>query len=69
MDVAALLGMSKAIYRDGASAYEEQEMGKNIEDLGIRAELAKIGIRMDEWLQEEMVLTDEQEAALRGGKR
>lgn len=55
--------------RDGTSAYEEQETGKNIEDLGIRAELAKIGIRMDEWLQEEMVLTDEQEAALRGGKR
>ena len=50
-------------------AKKEQETGKNIEDLGIRAELAKIGIRMDEWLQEEMVLTDEQEAALKGGKR
>jgi hypothetical protein len=30
-------------------------------------ELAKIGIRMDDWLLEEVVLTDEQEAALRGG--
>jgi hypothetical protein len=60
---------ARIFFRDGTSAYEEQETGKNIEDLGIRAELAKIGIRMDEWLQEEMVLTDEQEAALRGGKR
>lgn len=60
---------ARIFFRDGTSAYEEQETGKNIEDLGIRAELAKIGIRMDDWLQEEMELTDEQEAALRGGKR
>lgn len=59
---------ARIFFRDGTLAYEEQETGKNIEDLGIRVELAKIGIRMDEWLQEEIVLTDEQEAALRGGR-
>lgn len=58
---------ARIFFRDGTLAYQEQETGKNIEDLGIRAELAKIGIRMDEWLLEEVVLTDEQEAALRGG--
>lgn len=58
---------ARIFFRDGTLAYEEQETGKNIEDLGIRVELAKIGIRMDEWLLEEVVLTDEQEAALRGG--
>lgn len=58
---------ARIFFRDGTMAYQEQETGKNIEDLGIRVELAKIGIRMDEWLQEEVVLTDEQEAALRGG--
>lgn len=58
---------ARIFFRDGTLAYEEQETGKNIEDLGIRVELAKIGIRMDEWLNEEIVLTDEQEAALRGG--
>lgn len=58
---------ARIFFRDGTLAYEEQETGKNIEDLGIRMELAKIGIRMDDWLQEEVVLTDEQEAALRGG--
>ena len=58
---------ARIFFRDGTLAYEEQETGKNIEDLGIRVELAKIGIRMDDWLQEEVVLTDEQEAALRGG--
>ena len=58
---------ARIFFRDGTLAYEEQETGKNIEDLGIRVELAKIGIRMDEWLQEEVILTDEQEAALRGG--
>ena len=58
---------ARIFFRDGTLAYEEQETGKNIEDLGIRVELAKIGIRMDEWLQEEVVLTDEQEAVLRGG--
>lgn len=60
---------ARIFFRDGTSAYEEQETGKNIEDLGIRAELAKIGIRMDEWIREEVTLTEEQEAALRGGKR
>lgn len=59
---------ARIFFRDGTLAYEERETGKNIEDLGIRMELAKIGIRMDDWLQEEVVLTDEQEAALRGGK-
>ena len=58
---------ARIFFRDGTLAYEEQETGKNIEDLGIRVELAKIGIRMDDWLQEEVVLTDDQEAALRGG--
>ena len=58
---------ARIFFRDGTLAYQEQETGKNIEDLGIRVELAKIGIRMDHWLQEEVVLTDEQEAALRGG--
>lgn len=58
---------ARIFFRDGTLAYEEQETGKNIEDLGIRVELAKIGIRMDDWLLEEVVLTDEQEAALRGG--
>lgn len=58
---------ARIFFRDGTLAYQEQETGKNIEDLGIRMELAKIGIRMDEWLMEEVVLTDEQEAALRGG--
>lgn len=58
---------ARIFFRDGTLAYQEQETGKNIEDLGIRVELAKIGIRMDEWLLEEVVLTDEQEAALRGG--
>ena len=58
---------ARIFFRDGTLAYQEQETGKNIEDLGIRVELAKIGIRMDDWLQEEVVLTDEQEAALRGG--
>jgi hypothetical protein len=60
---------ARIFFRDGTSAYVEQEAGKNIEDLGIRAELAKIGIRMDEWLHEEIILTAEQEAELRGGKR
>ncbi len=60
---------ARIFFRDGTLAYEEQETGKNIEDLGIRVELAKIGIRMDEWLQEEVVLTDEQEAALKGGRK
>lgn len=60
---------ARIFFRDGTSAYEEQETGKNIEDLGIRAELAKIGIRMDEWLQEEIILTDEQVAALTGGRK
>ena len=59
---------ARIFFRDGTLAYVEQETGKNIEDLGIRAELAKIGIRMDEWLQEVVVLTDEQEAALNGRK-
>ena len=59
---------ARIFFRDGTLAYQEQETGKNIEDLGIRVELAKIGIRMDDWLQEEVVLTDDQEAALRGGK-
>lgn len=59
---------ARIFFRDGTLAYEEQETGKNIEDLGIRAELAKIGIVMDEWLQETITLTDEQEAALRGRK-
>lgn len=59
---------ARIFFRDGTLAYEEQETGKNIEDLGIRAELAKIGIVMDEWLQETVTLTDEQEAALRGRK-
>ncbi len=60
---------ARIFFRDGTSAYEEQETGKNIEDLGIRVELAKIGIRMDEWLQEEIILTDEQVAALTGGRK
>ena len=60
---------ARIFFRDGTSAYEEQETGKNIEDLGIRAELAKIGIHMDEWLQEEIILTDEQVAALTGGRK
>lgn len=60
---------ARIFFRDGTSAYVEQETGKNIEDLGIRAELAKIGIRMDEWLQEEIILTDEQVAALTGGRK
>lgn len=59
---------ARIFFRDGTLAYQEQETGKNIEDLGIRAELAKIGIRMDEWLREEVTLTEEQEAALRGRK-
>lgn len=59
---------ARIFFRDGTLAYEEQETGKNIEDLGIRAELAKIGIVMDEWLQETVTLTEEQEAALRGRK-
>ena len=59
---------ARIFFRDGTLAYQEQETGKNIEDLGIRAELKKIGIEMDKWLQEEIVLTDEQEAALRGKK-
>lgn len=59
---------ARIFFRDGTSAYEEQETGKNIEDLGIRAELAKMGIVMDEWLNETITLTDEQEAALRGRK-
>ena len=59
---------ARIFFRDGTLAYQEQETGKNIEDIGIRAELAKIGIHMDEWLREEVVLTEEQEAALRGRK-
>lgn len=59
---------ARIFFRDGTLAYQEQETGKNIEDIGIRAELAKIGIHMDEWLREEVKLTDEQEAALRGSK-
>ena len=60
---------ARIFFRDGTLAYVEQETGKNIEDLGIRAELAKIGIYMDKWLQEEIVLTDEQAAALAGGSK
>lgn len=60
---------ARIFFRDGTLAYEEKETGKNIEDLGIRAELAKINIRMDDWLQEEVVLTEEQEAALKGGRK
>ena len=56
---------ARIFFRDGTSRYEEQETGKNIEDLGIRAELKKIGIVMDDWLQEEMELTEE-EAAIFG---
>lgn len=59
---------ARIFFRDGTLAYQEQETGKNIEDIGIRAELAKIGIHMDEWLREEVKLTEEQEAALRGRK-
>jgi hypothetical protein len=55
---------ARIFFRDGSSAYNEQETGKNIEDLGIRAELRKIGIDMDEWLKEEVNLTEEEAAAL-----
>lgn len=55
---------ARIFFRDGSSAYKEQETGKNIEDLGIRAELKKIGIDMDEWLAEKIELTEEQAAAL-----
>ena len=44
---------ARIFFRDGSSAYEEQETGKNIEDLGIRAELRKIGIDLGVWLTED----------------
>ena len=55
---------ARIFFRDGSSAYNEQETGKNIEDLGIRAELRKIGIDIGEWLMEEVSLTEEEAAAL-----
>lgn len=43
---------ARIFFRDGSSAYEEQETGKNIEDLGIRAELRKIGIDLGVWVMD-----------------
>ena len=43
---------ARMFFRDGSTAYVEQETGKNIEDLGIRAELTKIGIDMPAWMRE-----------------
>ena len=60
---------ARIFFRDGTVAYREQPTGQNIEDYGIRAELEKIGINMDEWLVEQVELTDEQVAALTGGRK
>lgn len=59
---------ARIFFRDDSSAYEEQETGKNIEDLGIRAELRKIGIDMDAWLAEEIEVPDEVYEDLVGGR-
>ena len=44
---------ARIFFRDGSTAYQEQETGKNIEDLGIRAELRKIGIDLGVWIVED----------------
>ena len=59
---------ARMFFRDGSSAYEEQETGKNIEDLGIRAELRKIGIDLGAWLTEEIEVLDEECQKLNGGR-
>lgn len=43
---------ARIFFRDGSTAYQEQETGKNIEDLGIRAELRKIGIDLGVWVMD-----------------
>lgn len=50
---------ARIFFRDGSTAYEEQETGKNIEDLGIRAELRKIGIDLGVWVVEGVEIPDE----------
>lgn len=50
---------ARMFFRDGSTAYEVQETGKNIEDLGIRAELRKIGIDLGVWVTEDVEVPDE----------
>lgn len=51
---------ARIFFRDGSSAYEEQETGKNIEDLGIRAELRKIGIDLGVWVVDGVEIPNEE---------
>lgn len=49
---------ARLFFRDGDGTYEELPTGHNIEDLGIHAELRKIGVNLKEWEEEEIHVDD-----------
>ena len=50
---------ARLFFRDGDGTYEELPTGHNIEDLGIHAELRKIGVDLKAWESEEIHVNDE----------
>lgn len=49
----------RSFYRDGDSAYVEQETGRNVEDFAIAAELLKIGVDIEAWESENIIIDKE----------